>query len=251
MRIYVDESGTHAEDFLIIGALFVPTHGATHSDLCAVKEEEKYFNLSTKRRGRYKETHFAKMRSPRDARVAKAFVDVFCAHDCYYRCVVIDWSVWDGRHFGTPFEPDALKKRRAYKKWAEMLLHPETRNLKNAELYLDKLRIMYGYDVIKELEERFTKNYQGKNPCIRKFQHTDSWRDANQCLQLCDVLTACVYQSQVPSGQVEKIGVTDHLYSRLASFGVRDRSASYWKGYSKTTLTQHFPKFSEWFWRPE
>jgi hypothetical protein len=28
-------------------------------------------------------------------------------------------------YFGDPFEPDALKKRRAYKKWAEMLLHPE------------------------------------------------------------------------------------------------------------------------------
>ena len=67
---------------------------------------------------------------------------------------MIDWSCWDGSHFGDPFEPRALQKRRAYKKWAEMLLQPEVSEpdgkprFTGAKLYLDKLQIMYGYDVI-------------------------------------------------------------------------------------------------------
>jgi len=60
--------------------------------------------------------------------------------------VVIEWAIFEGRHFGGPFEPDALKKRRAYKKWAEMLLQPEVGALTNAQFYLDRLRILYGYD---------------------------------------------------------------------------------------------------------
>ena len=124
-RIYVDESGTHAERWLIIGMLFVPDHGALHSALCGVKERLSYLNQSPKRNARYKETHLSEFKSSHDVEVGRAWIDIFLQHSCYYRCVVVDWSVWDARHFGDPFEPEALKKRRAYKKWAEMLLHPE------------------------------------------------------------------------------------------------------------------------------
>jgi hypothetical protein len=99
----------------------------------------KYFNTSPKRRARYKEVHLTDFRSHRDVDVAKAWLDLFMKHRAYYRAVLIDWSIWDGRHFGDAFDPDALKKRRAYKKWAEMLLHGELKNptagsIRNAEL---------------------------------------------------------------------------------------------------------------------
>jgi hypothetical protein len=60
--------------------------------------------------------------------VGKRFVDVFIRQDCYYRSIVIDWALWKGKYFGGAFESDALKKRRAYKKWAELLLHPELKD---------------------------------------------------------------------------------------------------------------------------
>ncbi|HUY31437.1 MAG TPA: hypothetical protein VMV69_01555 [Pirellulales bacterium] len=255
-RIYVDEAGTHNEEWLIIGMLFVPTHGILHSALCKVKEDLKYFNASPKRSARYKETHLTEFKSPRDVAVAKGWIDLFVQHDCYYRCVVVEWSTWDGRFFGDPFEPDALKRRRAYKKWAEMLLHPELkspyggREIYHAHLFLDKLRIVYGYDVLDHLRERFTKNYQGVSPYIDQYQHTDSWRDANQCLQLCDLLTGGVYQSLVPSQKREKKEVREYLASKLAVLGVTRMAPGFWRQYAQNTLTQHFPKFSAWFWKP-
>lgn len=256
MRIYIDESGTHEHNWLIIGMLFVPDHGPLHSALCAVKDQLRYFNQSPRSSAKYKETHLTAFRSQRDVEVATRWIDIFLQHNCYYRSIVIDWSIWDGSFFGGPFEPDALKKRRAYKKWAEMLLQPELRDSEgkprffHAKLYLDKLRIMYGYDVIEALRARFTENYRGESPFIDDFQHTDSKRDANQCLQLCDLLTGAIYQSLVAAKSPEKSAVRQHLGERLKEFGVSRFEAPFWKQYAPETLNKHFPKFSAWFWRP-
>lgn len=255
-RIYIDESGTHSQEWLVIGALFVPDHGSLHSDLAAAKDTHAYFNTSPKYSAKYKEIHFQQFRSARDVAVGKDWIDLFIKHTCYYRSVVIDWSIWDAKYFGGPFDPEALAKRRAYKKWAEMLLHPELKSplggqpIYHAKLYLDRLRLMYGYDVIPELEYRFTKNYEGESPYIDQFQHTDSKHDANQCLQLCDLLTGCVYQALVPSSKDAKQQVRDHLEQALKVYGVKKMEASFWRGFAPNSLTQHFPKFSEWFWRP-
>ncbi len=254
-RIYIDESGTHANSYLIIGMLFVPDHGALHSELCKAKDKIGYFNNSRKRSSKYREVHFTRFRSNRDVELAKLWIDGFVKHNCFFRSIVIDWKIFDGRFFGDPFEPEALKKRRAYKKWTEMLLQPEistpsTIEIRNAELYLDRLRIMYGYDVIDHLKDRFCGDYGGNHPYIKKFQHTDSSKDANQCLQLCDLLTGCLYQQLCPSSKQAKIQVREYLISKLAAFGVREFRAEFWKGFSPKTLRKHFPKYSAWFWKP-
>jgi hypothetical protein len=255
-RIYADESGTHSDQWLIIGMLFVPDHGPLHSALCKAKEDVGYFNQSPKKTARYKEIHLSEFKSCRDVEVGKKWIDVFLAHNCYYRCVVIDWSTWAPQYFGDPFEAESLKKRRAYKKWAEMLLQPELKlpsgdpRFFNATFYLDKLRILYGYDVLDHLRVRFTADYQGSSPYIEKFQHTDSWKDANQCLQLCDLLTGCVYQSLVPAKSAEKSDMRTYLDKTLALLGVTKNTPSFWKQYASNTLTTHFPKFSAWYWRP-
>lgn len=251
MRIYADEAGTHGGDWLIIGMLFVPDHGQLHSDLCAAKEKAEYFN-GTVKTARYKETHFAEFKSPRDAEVAEAWIDCFLASSAVFRSVVVEWSIFEGRHFGGPFEPDALKKRRAYKKWAELLLQPEVGALTDARFYLDRLRILYGYDVIRSLKERFQHDEYGEilsRPRITEFQATESWKDANQCLQLSDLLTGCVYQSLVPSKNPVKLRVMNDLYKKLEAHGVKGRTPGYWRGFGSTTR-KHFKKFSEWFWKP-
>jgi len=256
MRIYIDEAGTHSDEWLVIGMLFVPNHGVLHSALCSVKDKLAYFNKSPRYSARYKETHLSQFRSPRDVEVAKEWIELFISHDCYYRSVVIDWSIWDGSYFGTPFEPRALQERRAYKKWAEMLLQPELtgsvtgRRIVGAKLYLDRLRIMHGYDVVNELQQRFTRAYRGNSPYIESFQHTDSWRDANQCLQLCDLLTGALYQSLVPANKKEKTAVSAHLATSLQQFNVQRMDPGFWRQYDPKTLSKHFPKFSAWFWRP-
>lgn len=252
MRIYIDESGTHDEKWLVIGMLFVPDHGGTHAALCKIKEDIQYYNKSPKRPARYKETHLADFRSPRDVMVGSAWVDTFVAHSCFYRAVVIDWSIWDGRYFGRWYETDALKKRRAYKKWAEMLLQPEVSEglVGNAALYLDRLREISKYDVLAHLKERFSGKYIAGAPCIKSFQHTDSWFDANQCLQLCDLLTGCLYQHLIPAESKEKTEMRLYLETALRPVGVKRMGASFWKGFAATSLRRHLPKYSAWFWRP-
>lgn len=37
-RIYVDEAGTHSEEWLIIGMLFVPDHGVLHAALSKARK---------------------------------------------------------------------------------------------------------------------------------------------------------------------------------------------------------------------
>ena len=255
-RIYIDESGTHSREWLIIGMLFVPDHGVLHSDLCKSKDELLYHNTSAKRNARYKEVHFTKFRAARDIDLGKKWIDLFVKHGCFFRSVVVDWSFYDRNYFGDPFDPAALKERRAYKKWAELLLQPEISSptegvqIINAELYLDRLRIMYGYDIITHLQDRFRRGYEGSNPYIKKFQHTDSWRDANQCLQLCDLLTGCLYQELVPGVKTAKIDVRDYLKNAMRPFGVKDFRPEFWKGFAPNTLRRHLPKYSAWFWRP-
>ncbi|HBI41935.1 MAG TPA: hypothetical protein DDY78_03635 [Planctomycetales bacterium] len=255
-RIYVDEAGTHSAEWLVIGMLFVPNHGPLHAALCDVKERRAYFNESPKHSARYKETHLQQFRSPRDVAVGKDWIDLFIQHNCYYRCIVVDWSIWDGKYFGDAFEAEALKKRRAYKKWAEMLLHPELkepfggREIYHAKLYLDRLLIMYGYDILDYLRLRFTENYRGESPYIDSFHHTDSRHDANQCLQLCDLLTGCLYQALVPSTKAAKIETRNHLATALQPLGVKGLEPAFWRGFAPNSLTKHFPKLSAWFWRP-
>lgn len=246
MRIYVDESGTHSSSgWLVIGMLFVPDHGPLHSDLTAVKEAREYFNGSA-RNARYKETHLTKFKTARDLAVAKDWINLFQQHNCYFRSIVIDWSRWDGRHFGDAFDPDALKKRRAYKKWAEMLLQPEVADFRDATLYLDRLRILYGYDIIEALRMRFEPKQKRWKPPIKTFQLSDSWPDAMQCLQLADLLAGAVSQGLTPSANEFKRAVSDYLYSNLKVY----RPDSTWGPY-ETNIVRKAPSFSEWFWKPE
>lgn len=205
-RIYVDESGTHTEEgWLLIGMLFVPNHGALHKELCEVKDRERYFSTHPQRNARYREVHFTKVSTSRDVRVCKGWIDAFLKHRCHFRAIAVDWALWDGRFFGDAFEPAALKKRRAYKKWYELLLQPELSNpldgvpIRGAELFLDKLRIAYKYDVLDHLKERFSPpaHFRGQ-PYFKRLEHTNSWRDANQCLQLTDLLIGALMQGFTP-----------------------------------------------------
>jgi hypothetical protein len=259
-RIYIDESGTHeGSEWLLIGMLFVPDHGALHNALVAVKAREQYFNRSPKRKATYKGFHFNEVRSPRDVRVGKAWIDKFVSHSCYFRALAFEWSMWDGRYFGNAFESDALKKRRAYKKWCELLLQPELSDpldgikICGAELFLDRLRIAYQYDVIDVLRERFSPsdNYQGNTPYLARLEHAVSWRDANQCLQLADLLLGALKEGFSPSQNPHKRELGEYLAEQLKVHGVKRTDPGFWRQYHPISIRQKLRKFSAWCWQPE
>lgn len=259
-RIYIDESCTHeGSDWLLIGMLFVPQHGLLHNALVAAKEAEKYYSQRPDQNATYKEFHFADVKSARDVRVGKLWIDAFVTHPGHFRCLAFEWSMWDGSNFGNAFEPDTLKKRRAYKKWCELLLQPELSTpldggpIRGAELYLDRLRMAYGYDVIDHLQDRFepSPGFRGHTPYITKFQHTASWRDANQCLQLTDLLLGCLKQEFMPSARSEKDELRRYLAERLEPYGIKHLGLGFWRQWHHSTLREKLPKFSAWCWKPE
>ena len=251
--MYLDEAGTHDDaEWLVIGMLFVPSHGPLHADLLSVKKSLQFLNRTT-RNASYAEFSLKNCRNAKSARVGQGFVDAFCSHDCYFRCLAFEWSMWRGKYFGQAFESDALKKRRAYKKWCEMLLHGERGALHLTDLILDELRIVRQYDVLDALKDRFTMNYRGECPWIKRFVHAKSWQDEHQCLQLCDLLTGGVYRALTRCDNHAR-SVVDHLRSKLLQIeGPRPillGEASHWKGFHRRTLREHFPKFSQWVWKP-
>lgn len=254
MRIYADESGTHDADWLVIGMLFVPDHGTLHGKLAKEKERIGYFNRSPKYSSKFKETHFAQFRSRRDLEVGTAWIDRFLESSSFFRSVVVNWSQFQGRFFGGPFESDALKKRRAHKKWAEMLLQPEISVIRNGIFIHDHLKALQGYDVVDHLKDRFCLDEMGhprSNPRIRTFQAARSWTDANQCLQLSDLLVGCISQALNPSTNQVKLSVRDYLYEGLTRHGVAEgKSPGYWRQFGDH-VRKHHSKFSQWFWDPK
>jgi hypothetical protein len=258
-RIYADESGTHeGSPWLLIGMLFVPQHAQLHRALCEAKDSENYFNKNPRRKAKYRCLHFVDISTARDVRVGKKWIDAFLLLPSHFRCLAFDWSMWHGKYFGDAFEPDTLKKRRAYKKWCELLLQPELADpldggpIRGAELFLDRLRIAYQYDVLDHLKERFTPTeYRGRKPYLAKLQHAASWRDANQCLQLADLLLGCVKHELMPSRSKEQAKLHQYLVEKLKPLGIAHLGPGFWKQYHPKTLREHMPKFSVWFWQPE
>ena len=254
-NIYLDESGTHeGSEWTVIGMLFVEEHGQLHSSLLRTKKDISYLNRNPKRKAKYGEFSMKGCRNAKSADVGKGFVDSFIKFDCYFRAIVLDNSIWQGKYFGDPFQSDALKKRRAYKKWCEMVIQREKHKLSEATLHLDELRMVKDYDILEALKERFTYNYKGEKPWIRRFVHAKSWRDELQCLQLADLLCGAVYRKLNNQASEHQGIVIDYLDEKLAGYPGPKKIClgedSYWRGFHPNTLTKHFPKFSQWHWKP-
>ena len=75
MIIALDESGTHGEDFLVIGILVVPSPGPLIQRLVEIKEKHKYYNVSGKHSAKYKEIHYKEIHTQRDRGVAIEWID--------------------------------------------------------------------------------------------------------------------------------------------------------------------------------
>lgn len=124
-------------------------------------------------------------------------IDVFHDHDCWMRAIAVDLSIFDPSYFGNPFEDDAFRERKAYKKWAELLLQPELRERPGGDLFMDRLTRTGGYDVASHLWERFVSDpeSEGQRPRLSRLQMVRSHSDEHQGLQLCDLLIGSVTHS--------------------------------------------------------
>ena len=122
MVIYFDESYDNDHHYLLYGALFVPPTSSLHQ---RIDESRRKHDFD-------REIKYNRCKNPSTLRVYKNVIDAFVEDDAYFRCVVVDQYGFDYSRFGRIDETLALKKARAYKKFAEMLLEPNVSLLTDA-----------------------------------------------------------------------------------------------------------------------
>ena len=145
--------------------------------------------------------------------------------------------------FARPHETLALAKARAYKKFAEMLLHPSVKGVTNAVFLADKLTRCRGDDFLEQIRVRF--NPTGAVPTFRHLAEVPSEIEEYQCLQVCDLLLGSVLNNLKPTGNRYKNEIRQYLCSRL---GVRNFLLSTWKDVPLVKAQDPTTKFNVWYW---
>jgi hypothetical protein len=236
MIIYFDESYDNAHNYLLYGALFVPPSSNLHRRFEQVRAETGF-------RG---EVKYNKCRNPRALTVCTKVVDAFLADEAYFRCAVVDQHRFDYSWWGRIDESLAIKKARAYKKFAEMLLHPFVENLRGAVFLADNLKRCRGDDFLERIRERF--NPPNQPPTFRHLAEVSSAHAQYQCLQVCDLLLGCVLNNLVPTKNRYKNEIRQYLLEKLA---VPSFLLTTWKDVSLKNVVDDCPPINVWYWRPE
>lgn len=233
MIIYFDESYDNEHHYLLYGALFVPPSSTLHRRFSAIRRETKY----------HPEVKYACCRNGRALSVYKEVVDAFLEDQAYFRCVVVDQHRFDYARFARPDESRAIAQARAYKKFAEMLLHPHLAGVTNAVLLADDLKRCDGDEFLERIGERF--NPPGGVPTFRHLAEVSSEIEEYQCLQVCDLLLGCVLNNLKPPRNRFKNQIREYLCSRL---GVQSFLRSAWKDVPLAESRDPATKFNVWYW---
>ena len=234
MLIYFDESYDNRHRYLLYGALFVPPASRLHRRIERVREETGFQG----------EIKYTKCRNARRLHVCERVVDAFCADAAFFRCAIVEQHRFDYTRFGRPDEALALKRARAYKKFAEMLLHPFVAELTDAVLLADDLKRCRGDEFLERLQERF--NPPDGPRTFRHLEEVSSAQREYQCLQVCDLLLGCVLNNLVPSANQYKVRIREYLCGAL---DVPNFLLSTWSRIQLDDVRRDKPKFHVWYWK--
>lgn len=234
MLVYFDES--YNQRYMLYGALFNPHSKQLHRLLTAAKEKHDFKYAD----GSYKELKYSTTTTNKQLRVAKEAVDIFMRSTSYFRAVIIDQENFDYGGFGRPYEPLAIKKARAYKKFAEMLLQSNTRNIKEGVLLCDNLTRCRGDLFVEKMKELFMPH------TFRDIKEIDSGNHETQVNQINDILLGSVLNAVAGSSNRRKIELRDYVIQQT---GVPSLDMSYWKSMSKTRVEDLHPKLQVWVFK--
>jgi len=229
MIIYFDESYDNAHDYLLYGALLVPSSSRLHQRVSQIRAEA----------GLLSEIKYSTCKNNFRLGVCKKVVDAFIDDSAYFRCVLVEQHGFDYSGFGRTDEPLALKKARAYKKFAEMLLDPHRSYLENAVFLADVLKRCSGDQFLESMRECF--NTPGGRIAFRHLDEVPSDEEQYQCLQVCDLLLGCVLNNLKPAKKDTKNQIRKYLCARL---GVRNFLPSTWRTLGRTVAADPTVKFN-------
>lgn len=234
MLVYFDES--YNERYMLYGALFNPHSKQLHNALTAIKEKHSFKNPD----GSYKELKYNSTTSHTQLEVAKDAVKAFMGSTSYFRAIVVDLQDFDYNGFGKLNEPLAIKKARAYKKFAELLLAGNTRNIREAVLLCDNLTHCRGDLFIEKMKDVFCPY------TFRDIREIDSGRHETQVNQVNDVLLGSVLNDISDSTHPLKSSLRKYV---VKSTGVPSLKLEYWSRLHKVKADELHPKIQVWVFK--
>ena len=248
MLIYFDESYDGKHDYLVLGALFNPHSAFLHRELSEIKTKAQWVTLG----GDLKEIKYSSCSRRADFEVCQQAIDSFIKSTSWYRCVVIDQreSHFDLSYFGRRDESIAIKKARAYKKFAELLIAHNTTNVSNGVLLTDRLTRCSGDEFREVMKREFSTPGSGYSagksvPILRAIEEVDTALEQYQVGQVCDLLSGCVLNNLCPTSNKYKNMIREYLSEQL---GVPSLLKAYWGQYGKLDVERYHPKFNIWYW---
>src|SRR5690242_16389351 len=126
MVIYLDETYDWTGIYFMLGALFVAQDHEIFMESFNNLKREATFSQPD---GGLRELKYAKIRYGKYEKAAVQAIQTFKAHNCYFRAVIVPLAQFDLKYFGKSYEQDKIKRARAYKKFAEMLIEYNTPEL--------------------------------------------------------------------------------------------------------------------------
>ena len=256
----------------MLGALFVISdHDVLLESFNSLKREETFARPD----GSLRELKYSKIKYPKFERAAVKAIQAFKAHNCYFRAVIVPQAQFDLRFFGKPYELEKIKRARAYKKFAEMLIEYNTPEVSQAILFADYLSrckgvLGRGDEFVEVMRERFQHvvydhDLNADPPKLKHIQEISSEDEHYALMQVCDVLLGATLNGilRTPKGprMVHKNRVSTKLMEIL-EFPSFDKS--YWQPLTKLYAREYQRKISMaeyvqathykyrlWFWRPD
>jgi len=269
MIIYLDESYDWQGTYFLLGALFVrEDHDVFLESFETIKREEKFARPD----GTLRELKYSTIKHDNHERAAIKAIQTFKAQQAYFRAVIIPQSSFDLSFYGKKYEPDNIKRARAYKKFAEMLIEYNTPDVKQGILFADYLSrckgaLGRGDEFVEVMKQRFvypTNELLRIPPKLKHISEVSSAHPNYALLQVCDVMLGSTLNGilKVARGRrmAHKNAVTAKM-QEILEFPTYDRA--YWQALEKVYIrdyreritmedymkgTHH--KYRLWFWRP-
>lgn len=225
MIIYLDESYDHNRTWLLLGALFNPTHHKFHRQIKGILARNTY----VLRDGRFKEIKYTRCNFSKAFRTYKEAIDAFMESDSHFSCIAIRTDdSFDLEVYGRPDEPAKLKRERAYRSLTEELLKRNLVHMSNAILFLDKMTRCEPVTFMEILKRNFSTvgagySQDGKHPKIRHIQDVVSGAEGYELMGVCDLLQGCILNNLLPiasvgakkKGALYKNKIREYLVSKL------------------------------------
>src|SRR6266496_188395 len=245
MIIYLDESYDWQGTYFLLGALCVrEDHDVFLESFNTIKREERFARPD----GTLRELKYSKIKHDIHERAAAKAIQIFKAQKAYFRAVIIPQSSFDLGHYGKKYEPDKIKRARAYKKFAEMLVEYNTPQVIGGVLFADYLSrckgaLGRGDEFIEVMKQRFvypSDELLRTPPKLRHISEVASEHPNYSLLQVCDVLLGATLNGvlRIAKGRrmVHKNAVTERL-KELLEFPTYDKA--YWQSLERLYIREY------------